>query len=93
MMYHHKGYGGIVQPPDSDLAVDVEMRNDNDGPHSVEEITKIYADLRKQFPHAQVTAANLSEIAAAIEPYRSHTACGNPRNRRYVDLRGPKRSH
>ena len=57
--------------PDSDLAVAVEMRGDNQGPHSVEEITKIYADLRKQFPHAQVTAANLSEIAAAVEPYRS----------------------
>ncbi|MGO8789567.1 MAG: DUF5054 domain-containing protein [Terriglobia bacterium] len=71
MMYHRKGYGGIVQPPDSELAVDIEMRNDNDGPHSVEEIKKIYADLRKQFPHAQVTAASLSEIATAIEPYRS----------------------
>ena len=70
MMYHHKDYGGIVQAPDSDLAVAVEMRGDNDGPHSVEEITKIYADLRKQFPHAQVTAANLSEIAAAVEPLR-----------------------
>ena len=71
MMYHHKDYGGIVQAPDSDLAVAVEMRSDNEGPHSVQEITKIYADLRKQFPHAQVTAANLSEIAAAVEPYRN----------------------
>jgi hypothetical protein len=69
MMYHHK-YGGIVQAPDSGLAVAVEMRGDNQGPHSVEEITKIYANLRKQFPHAQVTAANLSEIAAAVQPYR-----------------------
>jgi len=70
MMYHH-GYGGIVRPPGSDLAVAVEMRGDNQGPHSVEEITKIYSDLRIQFPHAQVTAANLSEIAVAVEPYRS----------------------
>ena len=44
----------------------------NSGPHSPEEIAKIYAGLRKQFPHAQVTAANLSEIAAAVEPYRNH---------------------
>jgi len=61
MMYHHKEYGGIVQVPGSDLAVAVEMRNDNDGPHSVEEIAKLYADLRRQFPGAQVKAANLSE--------------------------------
>jgi hypothetical protein len=71
MMYHHKDYGGVVQSPDSKFAVAVEMRGDNQGPHSGEEIAKIYADLRKQFPNAQVTAANLSEIATAMEPYRS----------------------
>ena len=72
MMYHHKGYGGVVQVPGSDLAVAVEMRGDNGGPHSVDEIKKIYADLRKQFPNAKVTASNLSEIATAVEPYRSN---------------------
>jgi hypothetical protein len=72
MMYHRKGYGGVVQVPGSDLAVAVEMRNDNAGPHSVNEIKKIYAELRKQFPNAQVTAANLSGIATAVEPYRSN---------------------
>ncbi|MGA2610867.1 MAG: DUF5054 domain-containing protein [Terriglobia bacterium] len=72
MMYHHKDYGGVVQAPGSDLAVAVEMRGDNDGPHSVDEIKKIYAELRKQFPHAKVTASNLSEIATAVEPYRSN---------------------
>ncbi len=72
MMYHHKGYGGVVRVPGSDLAIDVEMRNDNGGPHSVEEIRKIYADLRKQFPNAKVTAAGLSEIANAVEPYRGN---------------------
>ena len=72
MMYHHKGYGGVVRVPGSDLAIDVEMRNDNGGPHSVEEIKKIYADLRKQFPGAKVTAASLSEIANAVEPHRGN---------------------
>jgi hypothetical protein len=67
----YQEYGGIMQVPGSDLVVDVEMRNDNDGPHTLEAIAKIYADRRKQFPHAQVTAANLSEIAAAVELYRS----------------------
>jgi len=72
MMYHHKDYGGVLQVPGSDLAVAVEMRGDNGGPHSVEEIKKIYADLRTQFPNAKVTASSLSEIANAIEPYRSN---------------------
>lgn len=71
LMYHHS-YGGVVPVPGSDLAVAVEVREDNSGPHTPEEIAKIYAGLRKQFPHAQVTAANLSEIAAAVEPYRAN---------------------
>ena len=72
MMYHHKGYGGVVRVPGSDLAIDVEMRNDNGGPDSVEEVKKVYAELRKQFPNAKVTAASLSEIANAVEPYRGN---------------------
>ena len=56
--------------PGSDLAVAMEMRDDNSGPHTVEEIHKIYAGLRQQFPNAKVHAANLTEIANAVEPYR-----------------------
>lgn len=71
IMIYHRGYGGIMQVPGSDLAVDLEVRNDNGGPHSVEEIEKIYAGLRRQFPRAKISAANLSEVALAVEPYKS----------------------
>ena len=40
------------------------------GPHTIDEIHKIYAGLRKRFPTAEVKAANLTDIANAIEPYR-----------------------
>jgi hypothetical protein len=70
VMYQHKGYGGVVRIPGSDLAVAIEMADDNAGPHSIEEIRKIYADLRKEFPGAPITASNLSEIANAVYPYR-----------------------
>ena len=70
MMYHH-GYGSTLQVPGSDLAVSLQMRGDNAGPHSVDEVRKIYVELRKQFPNAKVSAASLSEIASAVEPYRS----------------------
>jgi Domain of unknown function (DUF5054) len=70
MMYHH-GYGGVMQVQGSDLAVALEVRNDNGGPHSIAEVRKIYADLRKQFPRAKVSAANLSKVALAVEPYKS----------------------
>ncbi len=70
VMYQHKGYGGVVRIPGSDLAVAIEMADDNAGPHSMEEIRAIYSDLRKQFPGASITASNLSEIANAVYPYR-----------------------
>lgn len=66
MLYHHHAYGGVIRIPKSDLAIAVEIRNDNSGPHSPKEIQTIYAQLRKQFPQATVQAANFSEIAGAV---------------------------
>ena len=71
MLYHHRAYGGVVQIPDSDLAIAIVVRQgDNSGPHSAEEVKKIYAELRQQFPNATVTATNLSEVAAAVDAFR-----------------------
>ncbi|HEX5412523.1 MAG TPA: DUF5054 domain-containing protein [Terriglobia bacterium] len=71
MMYHH-GYGGVLQIPGSDLAVAIDVRNDNAGPHSVAQVKKIYTGLRRQFPNAKVSAANLSDIALAVEPHKAN---------------------
>ena len=71
MMYHRHEYGGVVRIPKSDLAIAVEMRDDNAGPHTLEEIHTIYADLHRQFPKATIRAANLTDIANAVEPFRA----------------------
>ncbi len=71
VMYHH-GYGGVTVVPGSDVAVAIVVRGDNSGPHTAEEIAKIYSDLGSQFPEAQIVASNLTEIANAVEPFRSH---------------------
>ena len=70
MMYHRSDYGGIVEVPGSGYAVDVEVRGDNSGPHTAVEIAAIYAKLRKQFPEAKVRAANLSDVATAVDTVR-----------------------
>jgi hypothetical protein len=70
VMYHH-GYGGVLQVPGSDLAIAIVVRDDNMGPHTLEEIHDTYATLSKRFPGAQITPTNLTEIANAVEPYRS----------------------
>ncbi|WP_263373264.1 DUF5054 domain-containing protein [Granulicella aggregans] len=71
MIYHRHDYGSVIRIPGSDLAVSVEVRNDNSGPHTLEEIRAIYGKLRAQFPEAKVEASTLSDVAAAMEPYRA----------------------
>lgn len=69
VMYHRTGYGGVVRVPGSDLAIAVEVRDDNSGPHTIDEIHQIYTRLRNQFPGATVRASNLTEIANAVQKY------------------------
>jgi hypothetical protein len=71
MMYHHE-YGDVVRVPGSDLAVAIIVRGDNSGPHTPQEIAAIYASLAERFPNARITATNLTAIAHAVDPLRSH---------------------
>lgn len=68
MLYHRHAYGGLVRVPGSDLAVDIEIRVDNTGPHTEKEINDIYSSLRQRFPNAEIVASSMSEIAAAVKP-------------------------
>jgi hypothetical protein len=69
IMYHH-GYGGVVRVPDSDLVIAIVVRDDNSGPHTLEEVHGFYSTLSTRFPSAQIVPTNLTEIANAVEPHR-----------------------
>ncbi|HZL27346.1 MAG TPA: DUF5054 domain-containing protein [Acidobacteriaceae bacterium] len=71
VMYHHE-YGATTRVPGSDLAVAIVVRGDNSGPHTKEEVGKIYADLANSFPNASITPTNLSNIAAAVQQYKKN---------------------
>ena len=71
VVYHKHDYGSTVRVPGSDLAVSVHVRSDNSGPHTIEEIHAIYAELHRRFPNAQLTAGSLTDIATAMEPLRA----------------------
>jgi Domain of unknown function (DUF5054) len=71
VMYHHE-YGAVARVPGSDLAVAIVMGDDNTGPHKPEEIVNICSDLKRQFPNAQLTATNLTEIANAVDAHRGN---------------------
>jgi hypothetical protein len=72
MLYHRHAYGDTLVIPHTDLAIEVNVRVDNTGPHTKDEIRQIYAGLRKRFPNATVKAGNLSEVAAAVDEFRDH---------------------
>jgi hypothetical protein len=67
--YHH-GYGSVVRVPDSDLDIAMVVRDDNTGPHTLEEIRETYSTLGGKFPNAQIIPTSLTEIANAVEPHR-----------------------
>ena len=70
MLYHRHDYGSTLRIPGTATAVDVEVRGDNSGPHTPGEIAAIYAKLRAQFPGASIQAANMSDVAAAVDTVR-----------------------
>ncbi|HEX4231085.1 MAG TPA: DUF5054 domain-containing protein [Bryobacteraceae bacterium] len=72
MMYHLREYGGVVRVPGSSFAAAIEVRNDNSGPHTIAEIEAIYAGLRRQFPNANIRAANLTDIANAVVSFQDN---------------------
>ena len=71
VLYHKHDYGSTIRVSGSDVAVSVNVRTDNSGPHTIEEINAIYAELRQRFPNAQLTAGSLTDIATAMEPLRA----------------------
>jgi hypothetical protein len=71
VLYHPFGDGSTVAIPGTNIAVSIQVRGDNSGPHSLNEIKACYAWLRTIFPRAQIVPTNLSTIAAALEPLRS----------------------
>ena len=69
VMYHH-GYGGVVTIPDSDVAIAMVVRDDNEGPHTTDEIKQTNATLKARFPNAEITPTSLSEIGTAVDLHR-----------------------
>jgi hypothetical protein len=66
---YHTSYGTVLPIPGADFAIAIVMRDDNTGPHPPEEIAATYANLKKQFPNAEIIATNLEKIADEIQPH------------------------
>jgi len=47
VLYHPFGYGSTVAIPGTDIAVSIQVRGDNSGPHTLQEIKDSYGDARR----------------------------------------------
>ena len=92
VMYHHHDYGGTVVVPGSDVAVSVQVRGDNSGPHSIDEIKEHLRrpgaaisgrkDRRRQPQHGRGGSCAVS----------GEFASGDAGDRRFLGLRLRQRS-
>jgi hypothetical protein len=71
VLYHPLDYGSTIAIPGTDVAVSIQVRGDNSGPHSLNEIKAHFAWLHAIFPGAKIVPTNLNTIATALEPLRS----------------------
>lgn len=68
MLMYQGSYGDTMVLPDGRTAVSINLTGDNHGPHSVEEVHRIFASLRERYPGAHIVAASLNDVAEAMEP-------------------------
>ena len=70
VLMYQREYGGTDLLPDGKTALSLNFTGDNHGPHTVDQVKKIYANLRKRFPNAKLEAGTLNDVAKAVESMR-----------------------
>ncbi len=66
VMYQKGGYGGLIRVPGLAHTLAFAHTNDNHGAQSLEEVQKIYRDLRTMFPEAQVIGSTMDAFAEQL---------------------------
>ena len=69
VVVHQPGaYGSLQVLEGTSTVVVVEVNGDNVGPPSVDDVVRIWSDLRAMFPDATVRAASLDDVADVLRP-------------------------
>src|SRR6185369_2085837 len=63
VMYQKGGYGGLIRVPGLAHTLAFAHTNDNHGAQSLEEVQKIYRDLREKFPAAEIIGSTMDTFA------------------------------
>jgi hypothetical protein len=71
ILMYQNDYGNDMTLPDGKTAVSVNFTGDNHGPHTLEQVKAIYANLRKKYPDAEIFASTLNAVAADMSSMTS----------------------
>jgi hypothetical protein len=63
ILAYQGSYGSDMILPDGRTAMSINFTSDNVGPHSVEEVKNIFAELRQRYPDAEIVASSLNDVA------------------------------
>ncbi len=66
VMYQKGGYGGLIRVAGLGHTLAFAHTNDNHGAQSLEEVQKIYRDLREMFPKAQIIGSTMDAFAEQL---------------------------
>lgn len=66
ILAYQQDYGSENLLPGGNIAVSINFTGDNHGPHSYDNVKRIYADLHKRYPNARLIGASFNEIAGEL---------------------------
>lgn len=69
ILLDRKPYSHEIELPGGNI-LSINLKQDNKGPHTADEVRKIYKNLRSSYPGKTVRASNLNEVAEVLEDYK-----------------------
>lgn len=66
ILVYQQDYGTENLLPGGKTAIAINFTGDNHGPHNYEQVKKIYADLRRRYPKAELVGASFNEVAREL---------------------------
>ena len=60
-------YGADMTLPDGETVVSINFTGDNHGPHSLQNVKDIYANVKKKYPNAKLIATSLNDVALDLQ--------------------------
>lgn len=70
LLLDKKPYSHDIELPDGNI-VSINLKQDNRGPHTADEVRKIYKSLRAKYPTKTVIASDLNNLAEVLDEYRN----------------------